>query len=518
MPASRSRGKKPQDADLDQSPTPGQGANSSPTVGSVEASPSSRLQSTSAPSPSSAPPPPRRSLRLAASSNAQSPLSTMHVSLASVSPSDVAFLDLGIQPNSAPPHQRAHAQNLNPDTSTGVAVGKRGSNFSVVDKSVSGGSGIKRKRGRPRKGVRIGENSGDESVARRSPPQPKRRDISREVVEIEEENEEQNVANSDNPETVNFADSQSGSVEIAGEEEHVNFRYTQWGIDKRNDKLIIDEELHVGAKGAASKKETLSYKDKGKGKLIELDKVSDSDDPEELRKLVKDAVAILSLSLASRSQVQMEPQPEEMAEMPDRPPTPLREAQRNKAKELASGFARFTKEKGEESMKDDEELTSDGPGRFSLAMKIIKENAVRLSGACNANSFKGNSSAGVKISWTPSNEGKRGLFGMKIPLLKELAVKALAANADEIESLVGIPYAMRNQLSFVLCCTRKMNMNHLAKLMEGNLMELRLSDCSWASEKDFEYAFGNCDKSNLEVQLMLKCSYISCEIRLTHVS
>lgn len=517
MSASRSRDKNPQTPDSDQSPQPGYGANSSSTVGSIEASPGLGFQSTLVPSSSSEPPPRRRSLRIAAAlSNAQSPLPAMHASSASASPSAEASLELGFQANSAPPPRPrlSLVQSLSPRISTGGVVGKIGGKVSPVAMSDSGGS--KRKRGRPPKGIRIGENNGDESVIRRCPAQPERTDITKEVLEVEEEHEEEarggdNSANSNGSATVNFADSHSGGVKITGEEEVVNFRSARRSIDKQKGKQIVDEELPGGAKGATSARDKLSYKGKGKGKLIENvdsepDKISDSDS-DELRELVKDAVTFLSLSLAS--QVKMQPPPEEM---PDRPPTPRRVAQRNKAVELAPGFARCTNEKGEESAKDDEPFP-DEPGPFTAAMKIIKERAVTFRDG-KADSSKGNNSAGIKISWAPSTEGKNGLSGTKMPSLRELSVKALAENIEAIESLMGIPYAMRSQLSFVLCQTRKMNMNHLAKLMEGNLMELRLSDCSWASEENFEDAFKNCDKSNLEVQLVLLCLYIACEIRL----
>jgi hypothetical protein len=268
-----------------------------------------------------------------------------------------------------------------------------------------------------------------------------------------------NVANNDGSETVNFTG-----------EEFVNVRSTS-----NKGKGILNEEIAREP----------SYKDKGKGIIIEnVDaeyvKVSDSDSDELDELLMEGAANMFSLS---------QPSPKRMKPMLDNitviRQNRRREAQKNKAIELAPDYARFTNEKGEETVKDDESLPN-GPGPFSTAMKIIKERAV-----------------GVKLSWTPSNEGKNGLFGMRKPTLRELSLMALAKNADEIESLVGIPCAMRCQLSVMLCQSRKMNMHHLGNLMEDNLTELRLSDCSWASEENFKNAFGKCDKSKLEVELVL---------------
>ncbi|XP_078169372.1 uncharacterized protein LOC144563790 isoform X2 [Carex rostrata] len=464
MPSSRYGGKIPQNPDNARCPAPGVGANSSSNVRIVETSPGLGFPSNSAPAE---PSPLRRSLRISeASSSSQSPQPAMHVVPTS---SAEASLELGFEATSALPHLWSRFPRRNPRMSTGGILGNRGGKFLLVPKSVIGESESKKKRGRPPKGIRIGGNDGDESVARRSPAQPNRIEILNDVVVIEDEEEEEvrgdsNVANNDGL-TVN---------KFTGEE-FVNVRSTSRGIDKG--KGILNEEFA----------RELSYKDKGKKIIIEnLDaeyvKVSDSDSDELDELLMEGAANMFSLSQSSPKR--MKPMPGDITIIRH---NRRREAQKNKAIELAPNFAHFTNEKGEETMKDDEPLPN-GPGPFSTAMKIIKERVV-----------------GVTVSWTPSNEGTNGLFGMKKPTLRELSLKALAKNADEIESLMGIPCAMRCQLSLMLCQSRKMNMHHLANLMEDSVTELRLSDCSWANEENFEDAFGKFDKSNLEVLQLDRC-------------
>ncbi|KAJ4798073.1 F-box/LRR protein [Rhynchospora pubera] len=481
MHNSRSRGEK---KDPDESPAAAAdvGENSSSAARSVETSLGLGFHSTSA-----APPPPlpllRRSLRLSALSlNAQLPPHPNPTPAPAAPSAETPSLE--IETNSAPqpeePHVPPQPQPLPAQPcvrqTLRMSVGGRVPKFSLASHSES-----KRKRGPPPKGIIIGGNNGDESAARRIPALSKGKEVSKEgqVVDVEEEE----VSEGDN--------------------------VARKCIDKGKGKVIVDEELSDGAERNASRKRRLIENvNSVPVKFKEPINISDSD-PEDITEMIKNAVAKLS-SLASfnvpRGPPPMGPLHEEApmhGNVPFRAPISRREAQREKAKELAPEFARFTKDEKEHEGDKDDELLPDGLGPFSVAMKIIEKRAVKLE-ANEAHSTKVGKPDGIRISWKPSNNGKES-FGTKQHRLKYLSVKALAENAEEIETLVGIPCAMRSKLSFMLCQTKKMNMHCLSKLMEGSPTELRLSNCTWATDKDFEDAFGKCDKSNLEVLQLDLC-------------
>ncbi|KAJ1704705.1 hypothetical protein LUZ63_004484 [Rhynchospora breviuscula] len=451
MRNSRSRGEK---TDPDESPAPDVGDNSSSAARSVETSLGLALQSTSVALP---PPPPRRSLRLSAlSPNAQLPPPAVHPNPA----------------NSAPqPQQPSQVPRVR--QTLRMSVGGRVPKFCLASHSESESN---RKRARPSKGIIIGANHGDESVSK---------ELQVVDVEQEEEEEEEEILEGDN--------------------------VARKCIDKGKAKAIVDEQLSDGAQGnatyASRKRRLIHNVNSEPVKFKQPINISDSDS-EDLTEIIKNAVATLS-SLAfnvPRGPPPMRPLHDEAPmheNVPFRAPISRREAQREMAKELAPEFARFTKEEKEHEGDKDDELLPDGLGPFSVAMKIIEGRAVKLE-ANEAHSTKVGKPNGIRISWKPSNNGKE-LFGTKQPHLKYLSVKSLAENAEAIETLIGIPCAMRSKLSFMLCQTKKMNMHHLSKLMEGSPTELRLSNCTWATDKDFEDAFGKCDKSNLEVLQLDLC-------------
>ncbi|KAJ3709096.1 hypothetical protein LUZ61_012801 [Rhynchospora tenuis] len=479
MSPSRSRGGE--NLDSDQFPAaPDLGENTSSAGRSVQTSPGG-LQSITAPPPPPAPSHIRRSLRLSAlSPNAQLPPPAVHPN-----------------PTSAEiPLQMGFPTNTEPQQTLGMSVGSKVPNFCHAHPSERGEHVSKRKRGRPSKGIIIGGNNGDESVEMRTPALSKGKEVFKEVqvVDIEEEEE---ILGGDNI--------ASGKNE---EEELVILKVTKRCIDKGKGKVIVEEELSGEAEGDASSKRRLIHNVNSEPvKFKEPINISDSDS-EDLTEIIKNAVLTLS-SLASN--VPKRPPPmgplhegERMhGNVPVKAPISRREAQREMAKELAPEFARFTKDEKEHEGEKDDELLPNGLGPFSVAMKIIEERAVKLK-ANEADSTKAGKPDGIRISWKPSNNGKE-LFGTKQPHLKYLSLKALAENAEEIQTLVGIPCVMRSKLSFVLCQTKKMNMHHLSKLMEGSPTELRLSNCTWATDKDFEDAFGKFNKSNLEVLQLDLC-------------
>ncbi|XP_072953371.1 uncharacterized protein [Typha angustifolia] len=188
-----------------------------------------------------------------------------------------------------------------------------------------------------------------------------------------------------------------------------------------------------------------------------------------------------------------------------------READRSRAIELAPKFAFFRTEEDHDS--DEEEIEElehasgeeDWPGPFSTAMKLIEERQEKLRARELNASLKINTSSEVKIQWTPSKslESKRAV--KLAPSLNDLCMKILLDNAEEIESLEGVPDALKHRLILMFCHYRKMNSGLLAHLLSGSPTEIRLSDCSWATDSEFEGIFGRCDTGRLKVVQLDLC-------------
>ncbi|XP_008786637.3 uncharacterized protein LOC103704910 [Phoenix dactylifera] len=186
-----------------------------------------------------------------------------------------------------------------------------------------------------------------------------------------------------------------------------------------------------------------------------------------------------------------------------------REAERKKAIDLAPKFAFFKPEEhgaeGEEEEEEElEELVpgtehEDWPGPFSTAMKIIEERAERLRARKLSSSSTKNKSTEARIQWMPSKDKKCKIMGGPIPLLKDLCLKVLSDNAEEIESLEGIPDVIKHKLVLMLCRSRKMSSRILGLLISGTPTEIHLSDCSWATEAEFEGIFVRCNTDSLKV-------------------
>lgn len=180
-----------------------------------------------------------------------------------------------------------------------------------------------------------------------------------------------------------------------------------------------------------------------------------------------------------------------------------REAARNTAIELAPQFAFFKaeEERSEEEAETDDSIPDaneeDWPGPFSTAMKIIAESKIKAH-SLNLSSLK-DGGAEVKIPWTPSNVRRHMTMGNIAPSLKDLCLKVLCENAEEIESLEGLPDAIKHNISMLLCHSRRMSSRFLGLLTKGSPVEIYLSDCSWATDKLFEELFSQCNITNLKV-------------------
>uniref|UniRef100_A0A1D1Z5G4 DNA repair protein rhp7 n=1 Tax=Anthurium amnicola TaxID=1678845 RepID=A0A1D1Z5G4_9ARAE len=187
-----------------------------------------------------------------------------------------------------------------------------------------------------------------------------------------------------------------------------------------------------------------------------------------------------------------------------------RESDRQKARELAPKFAFFKPEDEEESegwdstdsLKDD---PADWPGPFSTAVKIINDREKRLQSRQLNSVAAVSKSPELKIEWMPSVNRRVGHFEHQVPSLRDMAVKALSENAAEIESLEGIPDELRHKLSWHICKSRKMDEHVLDLFVRGSPTEITVTDCSWATEEQFELIFGRADTNRLAVLQLDLC-------------
>lgn len=179
------------------------------------------------------------------------------------------------------------------------------------------------------------------------------------------------------------------------------------------------------------------------------------------------------------------------------------------AKRNASKFAYFNAQEEEqnrvESEEDDDELPleqpvgniEDWPGPFSTAMKIIRDR-VKNSNARVRDLSSSQQSFSV-VNWTPRKEKDPERAKRVVPSLQSMCLDILANNVDAITSLEYVPDALRNRLSRLLCDSRRMNLHFLGLLLQGSPSEIRLADCSWLEECEFEKSFEGCDLKNLTV-------------------
>ncbi|KAG0503881.1 hypothetical protein HPP92_003953 [Vanilla planifolia] len=187
-----------------------------------------------------------------------------------------------------------------------------------------------------------------------------------------------------------------------------------------------------------------------------------------------------------------------------------REVCRDRAIQLAPQFAFFKAEdeKRDEESEVEESLPNaneeeDWPGPFSTAMKIIKERESMLKARSLKSSLEKDRE--VKVQWTPSNEQKTAKMGKLAPSLKDLCVNVLYENVEEVESLECLPDAIKHKLVNLLCHSRRMSSHVFGLLVKGSPSEICISDCSWATDKQFEELFSQCNISNLKVLQLNLC-------------
>lgn len=171
-----------------------------------------------------------------------------------------------------------------------------------------------------------------------------------------------------------------------------------------------------------------------------------------------------------------------------------REAWRDTAKR----FARITysdQNNGNQSSSQKQQQPTSRPveqlgnttGPFSDALKMVRERTSKRA-------------AQQLIEWRPSEENHgRGITAAFVPSLLDLSLKALAESAEGIVSLEQVPDNLRGRLTNMLCDIGKMNAHIMNLLAEGCPTEIRIKNCSWLTEKQFQQTFRNCQTKDLRV-------------------
>ncbi|CAA6659326.1 unnamed protein product [Spirodela intermedia] len=187
----------------------------------------------------------------------------------------------------------------------------------------------------------------------------------------------------------------------------------------------------------------------------------------------------------------------------------IRESNKLRAVELASEYAFFKPEQEEESEHSDiqdssKEDPADWPGPFATAMKIINDREKRLQGRRLSSAPAPSESSELKIEWVPS-PGRLRCLERQAPSLKDLCLGTLSEHATDIESLEGVPDNLRHQLSWHLCNSRKMDQHMLDLFVRGSPTEIRMPDCSWATEDQLEKILGRARTHRLTVLELNMC-------------
>jgi DNA repair protein RAD7 len=300
------------------------------------------------------------------------------------------------------------------------------------------------------------------------------------------------------------ADNVSGNVVENEGSKRVNERRAGGGNEKGKRKLCgANDGGVVIEKGVVKGRRRFSREEKGKGVVLD-GFLLPNDEGEDLVSKVKNSVEdVVSGTVHSGDNVASQVETE-VGQANARENQSTRrdymERFREIARESAPRFALFTHiGEGEDLVSSEAEAErefEDWPGPFSTAMKIIKDRATKNQRVGSSYLDK---SKVASVTWVPRDSQNRPK--RPVPSLKELSLKILAKNADEIKSLENIPDALKHKLSHLLCDSRRMNNHSFELLVHGSPREVRLRDCSWLTEEQFTKSFQKCDTSNLMVCL-----------------
>lgn len=127
------------------------------------------------------------------------------------------------------------------------------------------------------------------------------------------------------------------------------------------------------------------------------------------------------------------------------------------------------------------------PGPFGDALKMVRERTSKRA-------------AEQLIEWSPSVKNQqRSVAAAFVPSLLNLSLKALAECAEGMVSLKHVPDNLRVRLTNRLCDKGLMNVGILNFLVEGSPTEIRIQNCSWLTEEQFQQTIGKCETEKLQV-------------------
>ncbi|KAI3701378.1 hypothetical protein L6452_26400 [Arctium lappa] len=352
----------------------------------------------------------------------------------------------------------------------------------VVDRVNQGSSTIEAKRGSR------GNRNGSEKARKRFSREEKKKGV---LVDIDD-NEESGLEK---------------KIKIRVDEESETISKTTVGeemyIDLRND---VNDATKRDRSG-------LHLKEKGKGKVVEVDPSANCSDMVDSH--MESKVASLMDSTIAET-VSMEQAAIERAATSTSPRRDHMERFKNIARRNASRFAYFSaqeEEEEEDPLVDEVELelpqmeangdVEDWPGPFSTAMKIIKDRAANI--PAQQKTLTSDKSHIVPLIWVPKEKQQHDRRKEVAPSLQELCMAIIAENVDAIISLENVPDVLRHKLTHLLCDSRKMNNHFFDLLASGSPSEIRIKDCSWLNEEKFTKTFERNDTSNLTVLQLDQC-------------
>lgn len=159
---------------------------------------------------------------------------------------------------------------------------------------------------------------------------------------------------------------------------------------------------------------------------------------------------------------------------------------RSKALELAPKFAFFKPDDddddevgGEPAEELDVGGEEDWPGPFSTAMKIIGERKAMIEARKMGITSKKVEAS--KITWMPTTE--RRPRPRVPPSFRDLCLKILVENVEEVESLEGVPDSLKLILARLLCYSKKMSVYALGLMVSGSPAKIQLTDGTWATDE-----------------------------------
>ncbi|KAL8497046.1 hypothetical protein ACS0TY_020651 [Phlomoides rotata] len=133
------------------------------------------------------------------------------------------------------------------------------------------------------------------------------------------------------------------------------------------------------------------------------------------------------------------------------------------------------------------------PGPFSDALKMVRERTSKRA-------------ADHLIEWRCLEENQdRSSSTVFVPSLLDLSLRALAKSAEGLVSLGHVPDNLRRRLTNILCDTSKMNVHIMNLLVEGCPTEIRIKNCSWLTDDQFNHTFGNWRTKDLRVLQLDLC-------------